>query len=150
MQECRTMSIQIARWIAACLFALAVSGAYASCSVSTAGVNFGTYNVFSTSPQDITGTINVSCTNSASYSIALSPGNGTYLARTLKSQDHKLNYNLYIDSTHLTVWGDGSSGTKTVSGKGQTGHYTVYGRIAARQNSSVGNYADTITVTVTF
>jgi spore coat protein U-like protein len=38
----------------------------------------------------------------------------------------------------------------TVSGTGTSSDFTVYGRIPARQNASVGSYSDTITVTITF
>jgi spore coat protein U-like protein len=141
----------IARWLFACLLAMAAPCAHsASCSVSTVGLNFGNYDVFSTLDDDITGTINVSCQASTSYSISLSSGSGTYSARTLQSAGNLLSYNLYLDPTHLTIWGDGSAATGTVSGRGRTGSYTVYGRIPARQNAVVGIYADIVTVTVAF
>jgi spore coat protein U-like protein len=143
--------IHIRRWLFASLLAIATPCAYsAGCSVSTVGLNFGNYDVFSTLDDDITGTINVSCQASTSYSISLSSGSGTYSARTLLSAGNLLNYNLYLDPTRLTIWGDGSATTGTVSGSGTTGNYTVYGRIPARQNAVVGIYADIVTVTVTF
>jgi spore coat protein U-like protein len=143
--------IHIRRWLFAALLVIAAPCAYsARCSVSTVGLNFGNYDVFSTLDDDITGTINVSCQSSTSYSISLSSGSGTYSARTLLSAGNRLNYNLYLDPTRLTIWGDGSAITRTVSGSGITGSYPVYGRIPARQNAVVGVYADTVTVTVTF
>jgi spore coat protein U-like protein len=66
------------------------------------------------------------------------------------SAGNLLSYNLYLDPTRLTIWGDGSATTGTVSGTGITGSYTVYGRIPARQNAVVGIYADIVTVTVAF
>jgi len=50
------------------------------------------------------------------------------------------------------VWGDGTSGTVTLSGVGTgiTANTTVYGRIPARQNVRVGHYVDNIVVTVNF
>jgi spore coat protein U-like protein len=143
--------IRIWRWLFASLLAIATPYAHpAGCSVSTVGLNFGNYDVFSTLDDDITGTIDVSCQASTSYSISLSSGSGTYSARTLLSAGNLLNYNLYIDPTRLTIWGDGSAATGTVSGSGTTGSYTVYGRIPARQNAVVGIYADIVTVTVAF
>ena len=106
--------------------------------------------MFSTLDDDITGTINVSCQASTSYSISLSSGSGAYSARTLLSAGNLLNYNLYLDPTRLTIWGDGSAATGTLSGSGTTGSYTVYGRIPARQNAVVGIYGDIVTVTVAF
>jgi spore coat protein U-like protein len=122
----------------------------AGCSVSTVGLNFGNYDVFSTLDDDITGAINVNCQASTSYSISLSSGSGTYSSRTLLSAGNLLSYNLYLDPTRLTIWGDGSATTGTVSGTGLTGSYIVYGRIPARQNAVVGIYADIVTVSVEF
>jgi spore coat protein U-like protein len=143
--------VQIRRRLFGCLLALAAPCAHpAGCNVSTVGLNFGNYDVFSTLDDDITGTIEVSCQASTSYSISLSSGSGTYSARTLLSAGNLLSYNLYLDPTRLTIWGDGSAGTGTASGTGITGSYTVYGRIPARQNAVVGVYADILTVTVAF
>jgi spore coat protein U-like protein len=142
---------RIPRWLYACLLAIAAPCAQsAGCNVSTVGLNFGNYDVFSTLDDDITGTISVNCQDSTSYSISLSSGSGTYSARTLLSAGNLLNYNLYLDPTRLTIWGDGSATTGTVNGTGMTGSYTVYGRIPARQNAVVGIYADIVTVTVVF
>jgi spore coat protein U-like protein len=141
----------IRRWIFACLLTVAAPCAHpAGCSVSTAGLNFGNYDVFSTLDDDITSTINVSCQSSTSYSISLSSGSGTYSSRTLVSAGNLLSYNLYLDPTRLTIWGDGSAATGTVSATGITGSYTVYGRVPAQQNAVVGIYADIVTVTVAF
>jgi spore coat protein U-like protein len=138
-------------WSLACLLAVAVPTAHsAGCSVSTVGLNFGNYDVFSTLDNDITGTINVNCQASTSYSISLSSGTGTYASRTMMSAGNLLSYNLYLDPTRLTIWGDGSAGTGTVSSTGITGSSTVYGRIPSRQNAVVGIYADVVIVTVTF
>jgi spore coat protein U-like protein len=137
----------------ACVLVLAVPVAWpANCSVSTSGLNFGTYDVFSSLNDDITATITVNCTKNKLYSISLSSGSGTFGSRTLTSTAGVLTYNLFLDSTHLTIWGDGSSGTGTFSGTGIGSNIgtPVYGRIPARQNVRVGTYSDVITVTVTF
>lgn len=137
----------------ACVLAVGVPAAWsASCSVSTSGLNFGTYDVFSTLNDDVTATITVSCTKNKPYSISLSSGSGTFGSRTLTGALGALSYNLFLDSTHLTIWGDGSSGTGTFSGTGTGANIgtPVYGRIPARQNVRVGSYSDLITVTVTF
>jgi spore coat protein U-like protein len=144
-------AIHVRLWSLACLLAVAAPTAHSTgCSVNTVGLNFGNYDVFTTLDNDITGTINVNCQTSTSYSISLSSGTGSYTSRTLMSAGNLLNYNLYLDPTRLTIWGDGSAATGTVSGAGITGSSTVYGRIPARQNAVVGIYADIVTVTVTF
>jgi spore coat protein U-like protein len=124
----------------------------AGCTVSTTGLNFGTYDVFSALNDDITATINVDCANGTPYSIGLSSGSGTFASRTLTTIGSALAYNLYLDPTHLTIWGDGTGGTGTVSGTGIGANIgtPVYGRIPPGQNVAVGSYSDLITVTVTF
>jgi spore coat protein U-like protein len=144
-------AIHVRLWSLACLLAVAAPIAHSTgCSVSTVGLNFGNYDVFSTLDNDITGSINVTCQASTSYSISLSSGTGTYASRTMMSAGNLLSYNLYLDPTRLSIWGDGSAGTGTVSSTGITGSSTVYGSIPARQNAVVGIYADVVIVTVTF
>lgn len=124
----------------------------ANCTVSTTGLNFGTYDVFSTFNDDVTATITVNCTDTTAYSIWLSSGSGTFASRTLTTVGSVLAYNLYLDSTRLTIWGDGTGGTGTFSGVGTGAKVDtpVYGRIPAGQNVAVGSYSDLITVTVNF
>jgi len=138
--------------ILVCIGGLAASAtaSAANCNVSAIGVAFGTYNVFSSTPTDITGSVTVTCNRTTPFTIALSTGSGTYSSRSLKSGTNILSYNLFTDATRLTIWGDGSSGTQTVSGSSTNATFTVYGRIAARQNAKIGSYTDTVTVTVTY
>jgi spore coat protein U-like protein len=63
-----------------------------------------------------------------------------------------LKYNLYSDSTHMTIWGDGTGGSSTVTGTNghTTNNFTVYGQIPTPQGIAPNNYSDSITVTVTY
>lgn len=124
--------------------------AHAGCSVNAIGLNFGEYDPFRAEPTDIATSLGVTCDTETSYEISLSSGLGAFSARTMLSGPNLLYYNLFADPAHLTLWGDGSPGTATVSGQGLGGSYTVYGRISPAQNAHVGTYGDTITVTVTF
>lgn len=125
--------------------------AHGACSVSTQPVNFGTYDTFDAAPTDSTGAVDVSCDASTAYTIALSPGgNSSFAPRRMSSGPHMLDYNLYLDASRVTIWGDGSAGTAAVSNTATTATHSVYGQIPARQNAYVGSYADTITVTVSF
>jgi spore coat protein U-like protein len=69
---------------------------------------------------------------------------------------NQLQYNLFTDALHTIIWGDGSSGTSSVSDSyilnllSTTRNYTVYGQIPASQNVAVGAYTDSIIATVTF
>jgi spore coat protein U-like protein len=120
----------------------------ATCTVGTVGVAFGSYDPFAIQPLDSVGSITVHCDTSTSYSAALSPGGGSFANRLMQNGAHTLAYNLFIDSNHVTVWGDGSGETSTQSGTSDT-PLPVYGRIRAGQNAYVGAYTDTIVVTVT-
>ena len=113
-------------------------------------VVFGSYDTFSNVSLDSTGTIDVSCSSSVNYSIALSSGAGTMGSRAMINGAYLLSYNLYDSAARSNVWGDGSAGSSTVSATAQTRSHTIYGRIPARQNVHVGSYTDSITVTVTY
>ena len=126
----------------------------ASCTINSAStLNFGTLGVLA-SNTDQTSTIQVACTNTTPYNIGLDVGTGsgaTVAVRKLTSGGATVNYSLYSDSGRTTVWGT-TIGTDTVAatGSGSAQSYTVYGRIPAQTTPAPGNYADTITVTVTY
>jgi spore coat protein U-like protein len=126
------------------------SSPWAACTLSTSGIAFGGYDPFVNQDVDSAANISVLCDETTSYSIALSTGNGTYEVRAMTSGLHHLLYNLYVDASLTTVWGDGTGQSATVSDTQSVGNYTVYGRIPAGQNAHVGVYSDTIVITVTF
>ncbi len=131
-----------------------------SCTASASGVAFGTYDPFSATPTNSSGSVTVDCTLSialsGSFDIALSTGSsGTYNARTMTNGGANLSYNLYTSAAQTQVWGDGTGSSATVN---QTFSalltvsktVQVYGEIPAGQNVPAGVYADTIMVTVTY
>jgi spore coat protein U-like protein len=138
--------------------------AVCSCGATASGAAFGTYNPLQATSRTTTGTVSVTCSLIGisgvivSYQIALSAGNsGSYSARRLKAGTAQLAYNLYMDSAHSRVWGNGTGGSVVVSdsyhlaaGPGTMRSYTVYGQIPANQNVPAGAYADTIIATVTY
>lgn len=149
--EPRTTRRAASRWLlAAALLSASLPAWSVTCSVSTTGVSFGTYNVFNSTDSDSAGSVSVSCDLAASYSIALSAGNGSYASRWMASGANHLDYNLYREASHSTVWGDGTGGSGVVTGGGTSATHTVYGRIPSRQNVYTGSYSDNIVVTVTY
>jgi len=129
-----------------------------NCRIATTPVNFGTYDVFSQSVLDSTGTISVSCNNlekkPMSIKVTLSAGNsGAFNPREMRStsgQD-RLKYFLFSDPAMTVVWGDGTGGSSYLSSvvtRDSTINALIYGRILPRQNVSVGNYSDVLTATV--
>jgi spore coat protein U-like protein len=135
-----------------------------SCSASTTAVSFGVYNPLSASPLDSTGNVRVTCGGVLGllvpYQIVLGKGanSSNFSPRKMASGANRLNYDLYTDSAHASIWGDGSGGTQTVSGSitiillGPTSQdHPVFGRIPGSQTSTaVGSYSDTVVVTVTY
>ena len=126
------------------------STVYAQCTLNVQSVMFGNYDVFDNNHLDGVGNINVTCDVSSSYTISLSPGNGLFTQRVLLNGQHELIYNLFIDAARTIVWGDGTGASSTVQGMGTNSNFPVYGRIPARQNVYVGNYQDSVTVTLVF
>lgn len=122
----------------------------ATCTVSASGIAFGGYDPFVNQDVDSVANVSVNCDATTSYSIALSTGTGSYDSRVMTSGIHQLLYNLYIDATLTTVWGDGTGHSAMVSDTQAVANHTVYGRIPARQDAYVGTYSDTIVITLTF
>lgn len=125
------------------------------CSVSANNLTFADYDPTSESNDDSTTTVDVTCTVNTAYDIGLSAGMGsgaTVTTRKLTDATNTLNYSLYSDSNHSTVWGNTvSTDTMSSTGTGSQQAFTVYGRIPGSQNTAVpGSYTDTITVTVTY
>jgi spore coat protein U-like protein len=128
----------------------------AGCTISTVGVNFGTYDVFAATALASNGTLTLRCGSSdRNIQVHLSTGDsGSYTPRELSGPGGDvLDYNLHLDAAFTHIWGDGHSGTSVYSnnkpGKDVI-HLSVYGRIAARQDVGAGSYDDTVVVEVNF
>src|SRR5919108_3857248 len=131
------------------------SAAIGECSFnSVVGVNFGPYDVFNPSPTDSTGSITYTCISLlAPITIDLSKGSGSgYSPRRMHRGGDSLSYNLYLDASRVTVWGDGTGGSSrygpVTPPLASPVTVTIYGRMPARQNARVGSYTDTIMVTI--
>jgi spore coat protein U-like protein len=126
----------------------------AACNVSTSdALNFGSsINNLSGAAVDGAGALHIQCTTGSTPSVALDQGqnddSGTRRMKTTAGD--YLAYVLYSDENRTTVWGAGDdSFSFTPNGSDQI--IPVYGRITAEQNAApVGNYADSVAVTVTF
>ena len=107
-------------------------------------------------PVDASTTLNLTCTKTTPYSVALSAGANAgnasaFGSRVMKSGNNSLPYQLYLDSGRTQVWGDGnSSGVYTGTGTGSQQQLTVYGRLPSLAGIVPGNYADTVTLTITY
>lgn len=131
--------------------------ALAACNISTLPINFGNYDVFSTVPLDSTTTLTVSCDQRVRVEMAISTSthSGGFDPRQMKhlTGSDLLNYNLYTRANRSRIWGDGSGNTRTLRRRvrpNRPWNATVYGRITATQDISVGQYNDSLVVTVIF
>ena len=105
-------------------------------------------------------TINVKCTKNTPYTVALNAGTttgATFAQRLMANGANSLQYNLYTTAAYAIVMGDGTGASVTTAGTGAgvatANALTVYGQLpdsATNQAAVPGNYADTITVTVTY
>jgi spore coat protein U-like protein len=130
----------------------------AACSVnnSSSTVAFGTYT--SSTTDDVTGSVAVTCTNTTSYVVSLGVGSGTgasYTNRVMTggTSGDLLNYNLYTTNAYTTVFGDGTGATATVSGTGSGVQQlvNVFGRIPSGQTTpGPDSYSDSVNITVTY
>ncbi len=125
-----------------------------ACIVVAQPMVFGNYDPTSATPTNGSTTLVVTCTLGTPYTIGLSTGSGTgatVASRKMTFGSNTLNYSLYSDSGHSTVWGP-TIGTNTVAATstGLPTTYNVYGQIPAQQAASTGAYTDSVTVTVTY
>jgi len=128
----------------------------ANCTISATPVAFGSVDTLSGANVDANGTVTVSCTNGAPWTLSADAGGGsgaTMAVRRMTFGANTLNYTIHTTAGHGTVWGNGTSSTATIGGTGtgaaQT--VTVYGRIFSGQTGvPAGSYSDTVNVTVTY
>ena len=136
---------------------IAVSAAEAACTITTTAVSFGSYNVFAGSADDATGQITYRCTIPRPPVVMIhldKGGSPSFSPRQMRRGSETLNYNLYLDSTRSTIWGDGTGGTQTYSRANppifRNVNVSVFGRIPAGQDVSAGTYSATVTATIFF
>ena len=148
------------RLIAAAALAMSALGVgrsdAATCNVESTSVAFGTYNVFATAPVESTGAVLLNCNGGAkNVRVSISRGqSGSYAPRALRRATESLGYNLFLDASRSTVWGDGTGGSSAYlvgnPPNNKNTDITIYGRIFAGQDISAGAYSDSVAVTIDF
>lgn len=124
-----------------------------NCVIGAAPLAFSSFN--GTNDLANSSPISVYCTSGTAFNVGLNGGlnpSGA-LRRMAGPGTDLLAYNLYTTGTYNTVW----DSTNTVSGTGagmtNAVTLTVYGRVLASDNTGAigaGNYADTVTATITY
>ena len=129
-----------------------------NCTVGNVSAIAFTYDPIvanASTPATATGTIDVTCTSGAAWSLDLDNGQNHSNAtlsqnRAMKSGSSYLSYDIYEDSSHSTVWLSGSGKDVTGTGSGAAQTQTMYGQVPAAQNVPAGTYNDTVVATVNF
>ncbi|OOG53717.1 spore coat U domain-containing protein [Rhodanobacter sp. C03] len=133
--------------------------------VSTSTVNFGNISgstVVAAGGVPATGAVTVNCTSTTAYTVYLGDGNQRLTGggnRQMANGTALLPYQLYKDSGYTKIWdatggtsATGGSGGQNGTGSGVNQSLTVYARIpgGAAVPATIGNYTDTVVVTVTY
>ncbi len=145
--------------IAAGLFAIAAPAFSASvCTIqSLPTLGFPNYDVFVAAPTVTSQIATIRCTGSGSlpsFTVGIGQSatsgsiSGRQMAQTLGSG--RLNYNIYKDGGYSNLWGDGTAGTTplVVTTAGLNTSVPIYGKIDPGQDAPVGNYNDTVVMSV--
>lgn len=124
---------------------------------AVAGLSFGAYDVFGPNV-DAAGSLSYACTGvlpGDSLVITLDIGGApSYTPRQMQSGPYRLDYNIFLDATRISIWGDGTAGSvfygPLVPPEAVPVFVPMYGRIPSGQDARVGAYSDTILVTMSF
>lgn len=129
------------------------------CSLSATPVSFGAYNPLNSTPITINGNVQVTCNGTDApftLNLSLSLHSGSYAIRYMAFTTNLLGYNLYLNPTYTTIWGDGTGISGNITGHTNTCknvspcNFPVFGRLPALQNVPPGSYSDTITATLIY
>lgn len=127
------------------------------CTIDTRPLSFGTYDPEANAELDALAQVIYTCNNHAKkIRIEMTTGGSNQFSprhMSASAVDH-LDYNIYLDATHQTIWGQGLYGTDVYYENNPPNGTPVivpaYGRILARQNPATGQYADALIVRVLF
>jgi spore coat protein U-like protein len=129
----------------------------AICTIETRPLSFGIYDPEASASTDAVAQVIYTCNNKAKkIRIEMTTGVSNQFDRYMlgPTTGDRLSYNIYLDSTHHTIWGQGLYGTDVYYQNNPPNGTPVvvpaYGRIRARQQPPPGNYADVLTVRVLF
>ncbi|HVS33388.1 MAG TPA: spore coat U domain-containing protein [Thermoanaerobaculia bacterium] len=135
----------------------------ANCTIATTPVAFGAYdpiaaNSGAAAHLDSTGTVDVACTK-GTPGLRIDLGTGANAGGALSTTRAMtagaglfLDYDLYSDNGHTTLWGSGAGSgvTLTAPANKNVRSTTVYGRVPGAQDVSAGSYNDTVVATINF
>ena len=127
------------------------------CTIETRPLSFGNYDTEANGALDAVAQVIYTCDNQAKkIRIEMTTGYSNQFTPRYMSAGPgaTLNYNVYLDATHQTIWGQGAFGTDVYYENNPPNGTPVvipaYGRIPARQNVEPGEYVDVLNVRVLF
>lgn len=139
-----------------CLLGLLPNLSFAGCAFNSSDLNFGSYQ----SPYQSTDVLSSNniiliCdlfTLGNRFSIKLQPGqSGNPARRYLTNGKDRLYYNLFLNSSRNTVWGDGTNGSSSYNGVTLLySRATIFSSVFKNQNVSPGYYSDNISFEISF
>lgn len=121
------------------------------CTILAADLDFGT--IVGLDGHGAATNLSVTCSASAPYEIALDGGSagGGISHRRMRQGPDAIDYQLYLDSGHTQLWGDGMTGSPySGTGNGVAQSVPVHGWIPPQGPKPAGTYTDIITATVTY
>jgi spore coat protein U-like protein len=136
-----------------------------TCMIDVRPVNFGNYDALSGRDVDALGQVIYVCGNlgasttaqgAKAIRIELTAGlSNQFSPRAMAGPAGELlDYNLYLDPTHRTIWGQGAHGTDVyVDAKPPNRTpvmVPVYGRVFGLQDVAAGQYSDVVTAQIVF
>jgi len=129
-----------------------------TCIIETRPLSFGNYDPEANANVDAVAQVIYTCNNAAKkIRIEMDTGSaGTFSPRRMSAGTGVdfLEYNIYLDATRQTIWGQGLYGTDVYYENNPPNGTPVivpaYGRIPGRQDPPPGQYADVLTVRVLF
>ena len=126
-----------------------------TCTIETRPLSFGNYDPEANAAVDAVAQVIYTCDNKAKkIRIDMAQGTSNSFHRSMSNGGYNLDYNIYLDPTHRTVWGDGVLGTDVYTENNPPNGTPVvvlaYGRIPARQDPEPGQYTDVVTVRILF
>lgn len=126
-----------------------------SCSMSATDIAFGNYDPIvanATTPIDRTSTVTTTCTIGSTPTINIGAASDDNANRSMMNGVEPLAYGLFSDAGRTTGWPEaGATGVAVTTPSGTAETNTIYARLPAGQYTvPVGNYAETVTVVVTF
>lgn len=132
-----------------------INVAQANCLFNVGNLGFGNYQ----SPYQYTDVlssslISLSCDSYSTgntLTIKMYQGQSPTFDRYLSSGKEQLYYNLYLDSSRSSVWGDGTNGTVVYNTTIQTKNdINIFSKVYKNQNVAPGNYQDNIVFEMNF